>query len=399
MKRPKDPHTKIQKRHSKHGVRWQGIVIYYDPDTGRRRQLAKTFPRQREAEDWAKKEEVQFRSNPNRRPPTDLTVSEFMDHWLEIKKAKPVGEGTLESYRYRVKNIRDFLGDRPLKTLLPVHVQEFYLELSKQYPPRTCAYVSTLLRAALETAVNLDLIPSNPARRVPKPQTVARERTALTLHEAQTVLRMADSHRFRAMWWFIALTGVRKGEALGLRWEDFTSSFESVTIRRTASGSGQKRRRVTTPKTDRANRTVAIPAILAEILTEHRARQQTLRQAAGEDWQETGLVFTTSRGTLIDPRYASSQFKNLLKNAGLSDTWRIHDLRHAMATHWLASGISPKVVSERLGHSSVAFTLQVYGHVLPNQQAEAAERVAATLVDDEFINSSSTRASGSPSIS
>lgn len=133
MNRQKDPHTKIQKRLSKHGVRWQGIVIYYDPDTGRSRQLAKTFARQREAEDWAKKEEVQFRTNPNRRPPTELTVSDFMDQWLEIKKAKPVGEGTLESYRYRVKNIQDFLGDRPLKTLQPVHVQEFYLELSKQY--------------------------------------------------------------------------------------------------------------------------------------------------------------------------------------------------------------------------------------------------------------------------
>ncbi len=397
MNRLKDPHTKVQKRASKHGPRWQGIVIYYDPDTGRRRQLAKTFARQREAEDWAKKEEVQFRSNPNRRPPTDLTVSQFMDQWLEIKKAKPVGEGTLESYRYRVKNIQDFMGERSLKTLQPVHVQEFYLDLSKQYPPRTCAYVSTLLRAALETAVNLDLIPSNPARKVPKPRTVARERTALTLAEAQAVLRVAESHRFHDLWWFIALTGVRKGEALGLRWEDFTSSFESVTIRRTVSGSGKKRRRVTTPKTDRGNRTVAVPAILVTILRDHLAQQGTLRRAGGEDWQEAGLVFTTSRGTLIDPRYASAEFKKVLTKAGLSNTWRIHDLRHAMATHWLASGVSPKVVSERLGHSSVAFTLQVYGHVLPNQQAEAAERVAAALLNDEFINSSSTRASGSSS--
>lgn len=374
-------------------------MIYYDPDTGRRRQLAKTFARQREVEDWAKKEEVQFRGNPNRRPPTDLTVREFMNHWLEIKKAKPVGEGTLESYRYRVKNIQDSIGDRALKTLQPVHIQEFYLELSKEYPPRTCAYVSALLRAALETAVHLDLIPSNPARKVPKPRTVARERTALTLSEAQTVLRVSDSHRFRALWWFIALTGVRKGEALGLRWEDFTSSFENVTIQRTVSGSGKKRRRVTTPKTDRGNRTVAIPAILATVLTDHQAQQESLRRAAAEDWQETGLVFTTSRGTLIDPRYASGEFKKVLKKAGLSDAWRIHDLRHAMATHWLASGISPKVVSERLGHSSVAFTLHVYAHVLPNQQAEAAERVVSVLLDDEFINSSSTRASGSPSVS
>lgn len=100
--------------------------------------------------------------------------------------------------------------------------------------------MSTLLTAALETAVNLDLIPSNPARKVPKPRTVARERTALTLAEAQAVLRVAESHRFHALWWFIALTGVRKGEALGLRWEDFTSSFESVAIRRTLSGSGKK---------------------------------------------------------------------------------------------------------------------------------------------------------------
>ena len=173
MNRPKDPHTKIQKRQSKHGPRWQGIVNYYDPDTGRRRQLAKTFTRQREAENWAKKEEVHFRSNPNHRPPTELTVNEFLDQWLEIKRAKPVREGTLESYRYRLQNVREFFGERPLKRLQPVEIQELYIELAKRYSPRSCVYVSTLLRAVLETAANLDLIPSNPARKVSKPRTIA----------------------------------------------------------------------------------------------------------------------------------------------------------------------------------------------------------------------------------
>ncbi|MCL5972345.1 MAG: tyrosine-type recombinase/integrase, partial [Firmicutes bacterium] len=110
--------------------------------------------------------------------------------------------------------------------------------------------------------------------------------------------------------------------------------------------------------------------------------------SAEDDWEETGFVFTTSRGTPLDPSQITPAFKKLLTKAGLPTTWRLHDLRHAMATHWLASGINPKVVSERLGHASVAFTLQVYAHVLPNQQADAAERVARDLMGSQIDDSS-----------
>ncbi len=123
--------------------------------------------------------------------------------------------------------------------------------------------------------------------------------------------------------------------------------------------------------------------ILVKELEAQRKQQQLERQAAGDNWEDTGFVFTTSRGTPFDPSQVTPAFKKLLTKAGLPNTWRLHDLRHAMATHWLASGINAKVVSERLGHASVAFTLQVYAHALPNQQAEGAERAAQYLLGRE----------------
>ena len=127
-------------------------------------------------------------------------------------------------------------------------------------------------------------------------------------------------------------------------------------------------------------RTIAIPELLVHELDAHHKQQQLEREAAGDNWQDTGFVFTTSRGTPLDPSQITPAFKKLLTKAGLATTWRLHDLRYAMATHWLASGINPKVVSERLGHASVAFTLQIYAHALPNQQAEGAEQAARMLL-------------------
>lgn len=102
--------------------------------------------------------------------------------------------------------------------------------------------------------------------------------------------------------------------------------------------------------------------------------------AAGSQWVEGGWVFTTRTGTWLSPRNVHRRFKQLLKLANLPETTRIHDLRHAMATHWLTQGVPVKVVSERLGHSSIAITLQVYGHVLPHMQSQAAQMMDAAIL-------------------
>jgi len=144
---------------------------------------------------------------------------------------------------------------------------------------------------------------------------------------------------------------------------------------------------------------VALSDHLLGILRQQQSAQRLEHVAAGEVWQNSGYVFTTAVGTWLSPRNVHRSFKQLVARAGLSPTTRIHDLRHAMATFWLANGVQPKVVSERLGHANVNITLQVYGHVLPNMQAEAANALDGAFFGDPAeaprVTTASPRASGS----
>ncbi|MDG6999571.1 MAG: tyrosine-type recombinase/integrase, partial [Nitrososphaerota archaeon] len=125
---------------------------------------------------------------------------------------------------------------------------------------------------------------------------------------------------------------------------------------------------------------ISLSPYLVDILRQHQQRQQDERLAAGPRWEEGNWVFTTRSGKWLSPRNVHRRFKQLLKAANLPETARIHDLRHAMATYWLTHGVPVKVVSERLGHSTIAITLQVYGHVLPHMQLEAAQMMDATIL-------------------
>ena len=137
---------------------------------------------------------------------------------------------------------------------------------------------------------------------------------------------------------------------------------------------------------------VAMSDYLVELLKAHQAEQQEERMMLGDKWVETGYVFVTRKGTLLWQGNVRRRYKQLVENAGLPPTTRIHDLRHAMATLWLTNGVPIKVVSERLGHSSISITLQVYGHLLPNMQAEAAQKMdyLLTIEDTSSICRSET---------
>ncbi|CAB1128384.1 protein of unknown function [Candidatus Hydrogenisulfobacillus filiaventi] len=196
------------------------------------------------------------------------------------------------------------------------------------------------------------------------------------------MLKAADGHLWRVLWYTIALTGCRRGEALGLQWADIDRERHTITIQRTLTGKAA-RRQVHEPKTASGRRVVAATRFLMDLLKEHQHQQKLAQLAAGPDWVETGFVFTTRTGKPLDGDNVRRAFKKLLKAAGLPPETRIHDLRHAMATWWLSQGVPVKVVSERLGHTSIAITLQLYGHVLSNMRAEAAEQMDAWLLGEE----------------
>jgi integrase len=172
------------------------------------------------------------------------------------------------------------------------------------------------------------------------------------------------------------MTGARRGEALGLRWEDLDVEAATITIRRALVPMGAEVL-VSEPKTRRGRRAIALDPLTLEALKAHAARQADERSAC-EDWVESGYIFTTEDGRPLDPHRISKAFERHLRVAALPRI-PLHGLRHTYATLALSSGVNPRIVSGRLGHSTVALTLDIYSHVLPQADQEAADRIAALI--------------------
>lgn len=192
--------------------------------------------------------------------------------------------------------------------------------------------------------------------------------------ELQRFLEAVRDDRLAACWRFLAMTGCRRGEALGLRWRDLDLERGQAMLVQTVVGN-----RITSePKTERGRRTVALDAATVDGLREHRRTQETERAALGGALEHDSLVFCREDGTAIWPRTLTRSFARHVRTAVLPII-RLHDLRHTHATLALQAGVHPKVVQERLGHATISITLDVYSHAIPAMQHEAATQVAALL--------------------
>ena len=186
-------------------------------------------------------------------------------------------------------------------------------------------------------------------------------------------LEAAKDDRLGALWHLLALTGLRRGEALALTWDDVDLEGGSLSVRRALIPNGREVI-VSEPKTAQGRRVVAVDAQTIEILKGQAARQ-LVEQATATGWTDTGLIFTREDGEALHPEVVSRFFRQALKKAALPAI-RLHDLRHTHATLALRAGIHPKVVSERLGHATIAINLDTYSHAIPALQEEAAARIA-----------------------
>jgi integrase len=182
------------------------------------------------------------------------------------------------------------------------------------------------------------------------------------------------------MWWLIALRGLRRGEAAGLRWVDVDLDSGRASPRRPRVVVNYAVE-VSEPKTARGRRSLALDALTVAALREHKERQAEDRAVVGPGWQDSGLVFTRPDGAPLHPDLISDWFERLAREAGLPKI-RLHDVRHSYASAALAAGIPAKIVSERLGHATVQITLDTYSHVLPGLDAQAAETVARLILGD-----------------
>lgn len=313
---------------------------------------------------------------PSREP-----LNTYLDRWLEVAARPRLREKTHRDYANLLqRHIRSTLGMRPLSRVTPLDIQAVYGRMEEQsLSARTIRYTHAVLRSAMAQAVKWRLLGLNPADAVELPRQRKEEMGVLSAEKARSFLAAVKEDRYGTLFLLALTTGLRASEYLALKWEDIDLTKGSLAVRRTLArhkGGGWSFEEV---KRTRSRRTVKLPADVTQALHGHRKRQLEERLQAGESWRDNGLVFTTSNGEPVHERgLIKYHFKKALSEAGLPDI-RLYDLRHSAATLALQAGVAPKVVSEMLGHSSVAFTLDTYAHVLPNMQDDAAASMQALL--------------------
>ena len=309
-------------------------------------------------------------------PNEKQTIEQYLSRWYEDVVMTTTRPSTSASYgRYLHLHILPEIGRLPLARLTPQDVQALMnRKLAAGLSPRTVQYMRAILRRALGQALKWRLVPYNVAAMTDSPRVTRPEVQPLSPDQARVFLDAARNHRLYALYAVALAIGLRQGEALGLRWPDVDLDTGRLTVRAALQRVNGKLQLVE-PKTARSRRTIALPAVAIEALRAHHVGQLEQRMSS-KIWQETGLVFTTTVGTPLDPRNVTRQFQKLLAQAGLPHQ-RFHDLRHACASLLLAQGVHPRVVMETLGHSQISLTMDTYSHVMPSLQREAADKMDA----------------------
>ena len=310
----------------------------------------------------------------------NLGLSEYLDHWLSDSVQDTVRATTHERYEQIVRlHLKPALGRLKLKALTPAHVRGLYREkLEAGASQRTVRYVHVTLHKALKQAVADGLIPRNATEAVKPPQIVKEEMHPLTQEQTKMLLEAARGDRLEALYVLAVHTGLRQGELLGLKWEDVDLEAGTLSVRRTLSIT-KDGPVLAAPKTKGSARSVSLTSGGVSALRGHLQRQLGEIDRIGSLWRENGLIFASQTGEFLDRRNVTKgHFKPLLKRAGLPEI-RFHDLRHTCATLLLARNVNPKIVSEMLGHASIAITLDTYSHVLPNMRDQAAKAMEEAL--------------------
>jgi integrase len=307
---------------------------------------------------------------------------EYVERWLKDSVRGTVRQSTYEAYEYMTyPHIVPSLGRVKLKVLTPVHVRSFYREkLDGGLSSATVRKMHGVLQKALDQVVSDGLIPRNAAKGIRLPQGKKKEIRPLSPDEASALLVAARGDRLEALYLLAISTGLREGELLALRWEDVNLEAAVLRVSRTLTRNGGKVS-VGPPKTQSSRR--AVGGLTAdgavEALREHLTRQLEEMERMGSLYRPGGLIFANEVGGIVNPsNLRNRSLKTLLERAVLPAI-HFHDLRHTCATLLLSRNVNPKIVSEMLGHASIAITLDTYSHVLPNMQQSAVRALEEAL--------------------
>lgn len=310
--------------------------------------------------------------------------NEHIRKWFNSTYKRSVAETTAETRWYSIeKHILPYFHNQMLDNITARMIDEFYNDkLDEGLASKTVREYHNLLNRAFTQAIKWSLIKENPVNEATPPKIQTKEVTPWTKEQTETFLRLVKESEDEAFYVVAIFTGMRRGEILGLKWEDIDLYQGKIHVQRSLARVKGKGLILKDVKTKKSKRQIAISPYVVFVLKKHREKQLSWSKKMNGEFIEQGIVFSAMNGNLKDPNNQLRQFNKYIKQAGVPKV-TIHDLRHLHATLMLKNGENPKVVSERLGHSRVGITLDIYSHVTPDLQDEAALRLEKSFFQKE----------------
>ena len=361
------------------GYRYR-LELPRDPATGKRRFVTKAGFTSERAARRALANAVAQADEGRLVARNGYVVSEWLAEWLD-RAALDLRPTTVAGYERAAVKVNAAFGQMRLQELTPLMVERLYASLLKSgLSAKTVRHTHAFLRSALKDAERLGLVNRNAAAAAKAPRVHRKEQQTWTPEQLSEFLNGTVAERLHPVFLLLATTGLRRGEVAGLRWADVDLDAGVLSVVHTLTTVKGNVTESTT-KTIKSRRQVALDSVTVAVLKAHRIRQNEERLFVGPAWTDHGFVFAEPDGSFLHPDKISRRLRKLVQDSALPYV-RLHDLRHTHATLALRAGIHPKIVSERLGHATVGITLDLYSHVSPGLDQQAAEKVAALLTLD-----------------
>jgi integrase len=310
-----------------------------------------------------------------------------LTQWFDGYVTGNLSPKTNESYQHELHHyIIPHLGGIRLSELRPHHIQDYIAEMLSKgrkhheggLSHRTVQYHYRILSKALDDAIKMGLIVVNPCKGVSPPRPEHHDIPVIGPDELTNLIDTLKKSSFYLYYYTLLLTGTRRSELLALKWKDVDLELATIYISHSLHRMDDGTIIIKEPKTPRSRRPVDLPLSLVTLLRRHREEQEVERLIRGKTLTGDDFVFSNTDGSSFNPNTVTHTFAKVAARAGMAHL-RLHDLRHIHATMLLKTGVHPKIVQERLGHSSITTTLDIYSHTVPGLQKAAAERLDALL--------------------
>ena len=368
---------------------WEICVdIGRDPSTGKRlRHFENVRGTKRDAQRRLAELTITVEQGTYIKQQKHMTLAFWLRQWIDGYVLSNLAEKTRESYTHELINyVIPSLGNIKLSELRPSNINGYIAKALTQgrklrnggLSKRTVQYHYRILSKSLDDAVRAGLLSVNPCKSISPPRDAHKTIPAFGPDELDKLITALKQSNFYLYYYTLLLTGLRRSELLALKWNEVDLELASIYVSHSLHRLDDGTIVIKEPKTARSRRPVDLPVSLVTLLRQYKDSQKMERLMLGGKLSEDDFIFSHADGKPLNPSTVTHTFAKIIKRAGLPSI-RLHDLRHIHATMLLKAGVHPKVVQERLGHSSITTTLDIYSHTVPGLQRAAAERIDALL--------------------